>query len=239
MDKNLETLLKYQEIDIKLRRKLDSLERSDAKKKMDVARTEFNNAKKSVGDSEAAAGKTIKDIEEVSLKIKEYSQKLGELVLIVENAESDDDLTGFVEELEALKSKVVALEKKLADLKATGEGLVKDYRNANTIGHKMLDQYNSAKAEYNTLLKESEPEINLLKKQLKDLESQIDADTMRKYKSITAENKYPAFVEVHIGDGGICSCRGCGLQLSQKNTSILNENGICTCETCRRVIFKR
>jgi len=55
MDKNLEMMLEYQKLDIQLKRLLDTLEKSDASKKMEQARSEFNSAKKTVLDSEKEA----------------------------------------------------------------------------------------------------------------------------------------------------------------------------------------
>lgn len=237
MDNNLEILLKYQELDIKLRRALDSLERSEANKKMEQARNEFNGAKKTVQDSEKDAEAVLLNYEQTANQYAELTNKVSELQLILENAESDDDLGDMAEQLESLKAKAVALEKKLNDFKSSSEKLVKSYQDANAVGLKMKDYYNAAKAEYSELIKAAEPEINAIKKKLKEMEAQIDKEMLKKYKAITAENKYPAFVEVHISDGTY-SCRGCGLQLSQKNTSTLNENGMCTCETCRRMIYK-
>lgn len=239
MDKNLDTLLKYQELDIKLRRALDTLERSDANKKMEQARAEFNNAKKIVMDTEKEAESVVGGFEETISQIKELSAKVSELELIIENAESDSDIINLAEALENLKTKIVVAEKKLAECKQSSERLVKNYQDANTVGLKMKGLYNNSKASYSELVKASEPEISALKKQLKELEEHIDPDTMAKYKAITADNKYPAYVEVHVGDGDVYSCTGCGLQLSRKNMSVLNENGFCTCETCRRIIYKR
>lgn len=238
MDKNLEMILSYQELDIKLRRILDSLERSDAFKKMEQSKTEFNNAKKTVLDSEKEAEAIVQSYEKCAQQLKEITDKMNELELIIENAESDEDLSGYAEQLDSLKSKALAFDKKLSELKNSSEKIVKSYQDSNSIGLKMRGVYNAAKAEYSELIKASEPEVNALKKQLKEIETQIDSELMNKYKAITAENKYPAFVEVRVADGGY-SCNGCGLHLSQKNTSTLNENGICICETCRRIIYKR
>ena len=49
---NLDKLLEYQKIDIELRKVLDEIERSDDNKKMEQARTEFNNAKSTVTETE-------------------------------------------------------------------------------------------------------------------------------------------------------------------------------------------
>ena len=45
---NLDTMLAYQEIDIKLKRAYDALEKSEASDKMEQARNKFNSAKKTV-----------------------------------------------------------------------------------------------------------------------------------------------------------------------------------------------
>ncbi len=234
MDKNFETMLKYQEYDIKLKRMLDSLERSDANKRMEQARNEFNNAKKTVLDSEKDAEGVVAYYEQITPQIKELCNKLDEI-----NSETtSEELSTLIGQLETLRGKLVALEKRIADCKSSSEKIIKTYQEATSIGNKMLSYYNSAKASYSEQLKASEPDLTLMKKQMRALEPQIDTETMKKYKEITRENKYPAFVEVRVSDGTY-SCGACGLQLSQKNTSTLNENGICTCETCRRIIFKR
>lgn len=230
MDKNFETLLKYQEYDIKLKRMLDALEKSDSNKRMEQARNEYNNAKKTVLDSEKDAENIVSYYEQITPQIKELCNKLDEI--------ENDDSSVAIEQLEVLRGKLVSLEKKIADCKSSSEKILKTYQDATAIGHKMLAYYNNAKASYNEQVKASEPEITSTKKQMRALEPQIDAETMKKYKEITRENKYPAFVEVRVNDGTY-SCGACGLQLSQKNTSTLNENGICTCETCRRIIYKR
>ncbi len=235
MNKNFETMLKYQEYDIKLKRILDSLEKSDANKRMEQVRVEFNNAKKTVQDSEKEAESVVSYYEQTAPQLKEIESKLNELI---NNAESVEDIAAFIAQLESLRSKLTALEKKVAECRLASERIVRSYQEANAIGHKMLGYFNTAKASYSELVKASEPDIAMLKKQLKALEPQIDEETMKKYKSIVKENKYPAFVEVRLSDGTY-SCGACGLQLSQKNTSTLNENGVCTCETCRRIIYKR
>ena len=227
MDKNFENLLKYQEIDIKLKRLLDSLEKSDANKKMEQARAEFNIAKKTVLDSEKEAEGVIGVYETLSSQIAEINEKNKELELIIENVDADE-LDGFSEQIETVKENVVALEKRLSEIKANAEKLIRTFQEANTMGLKMRDYFNSAKADYSELVKAAEPEVNALKKKLKELEPEISEELFAKYKAITSDNKYPAFVEVYDGDGTY-SCTGCGLQLSQKNTSELNEKGICTC----------
>ncbi len=235
MDKNFETLLKYQEYDIKLKRLLDTIERSDASKRMEQARTEFNIAKKTVQEDEKEAEKVVAYYEKSAPQLQELEKNLDS---IIKSSEGNDNIAALIEQLEILKGKVIALEKKIIECKTSSEKILKSYQEANAIGHKMLSYFNSAKTIYNELIKASEPEISALKKKLKALEPLIEIETLKKYKEITKENKYPAFVEVRFIDGTY-SCGACGLQLSQKNTSTLNENGVCTCETCRRVIFKR
>ena len=55
MIKDLDKVLEYQNIDIKLRRTLDALEKCDYAKRMEVAKTEFNGAKETVDKVEKKA----------------------------------------------------------------------------------------------------------------------------------------------------------------------------------------
>lgn len=234
---NLDTMLKYQELDIKLKRVFDKLEKSEASEKMEQARNKFNNAKKTVQDCEKAAESTVAVFDQASAQLTELGQKLSELQLIIENAESEEDLGELVPQLEALKGKVSSFERKLNECKIESEKLVKEYQDANSIGLKMRNIYSAAKAEFTELSKAAEPEITELRRKLKEIEGTIDPETMKMYKALTSENKYPAFVEARKTDKTY-SCNGCGMMLSQKNLSTLNENGYCTCETCRRIIYK-
>lgn len=234
---NLDAILKYQEVDIKLRKTLDGLERSDFAKRLEQSRKGFSEAKTAVEDSEKNAGeiadfykKAMKYYEENAPKAIELEEKLnGEL--------SEEEYKKTVAALETLKTKFSEIEKRLSERKAKSEKLLDEYREGQKRGKKMREVHAQAKENYETLKKEQEPVIAQLKSTLDELRPSIDAELMQQYDELAAERKYPAFVEAYGDEKSSFSCRGCGLQLSQSSKGKLVENGICRCDTCRRIIY--
>lgn len=235
---DLDKILKYQDLDMQLHNIRMKLRKSEPNQCMDQAKNRYNNAKKTVQDADKDAVSMIEALDQANEQLEELYKKLDELNLIVENAESDDDLNGLADQLEALKGRAIALEKRILECRSESEKLVKEYQDANTLGLKSRKSFDSAKLRYTELTKKVEPEVTALKTQLKELEPQIDPETMKRYKSITSDNKYPAIVSVRKAEKNYY-CNGCGTDLPQKVVHTLNESGFCVCETCRRIIYKR
>ena len=75
---DLKLILEYQNTDIKLRKVMDSIERSDAARRGKQAKSEFDIAKKRVEESEAQAGEILEFMEkatESAAKTKEANAR--------------------------------------------------------------------------------------------------------------------------------------------------------------------
>lgn len=234
---NLDAILKYQETDIKLRKTLDEIERSDFSKRLEQSRKGFNDAKALVEDSEKSAEEIV-DFYKKSMKF--YAENAPKVALLEQKLAgdiSDEERKQVISALETLRSKLSEIEKRLAERKTKGDKLLEDYREGQKRGKKMREVHAEAKENYETLKKEKEPVIAELKKALEGLRPSIDADILAQYDELAAERKYPAFVEAYGDEKTSFSCRGCGLQLSQSSKGKLVEKGICRCDTCRRIIY--
>lgn len=234
---NLEKLLEYQEIDIQLRRQLDILEKNEDVKKIEQAKNEFAIAKKKVQDSEKTAKQLVDYFESAKKYLSDINKKVSEIEKAIESGNLDK-VQNLTDELNKLKNKLIELEEKIVERKKLAEGVIKNYESANDYGRKIKNIYTAATQRQNALRNKIEPEINKLKAKLKELEPDIDSEIMNRYKSLTAEHKYPAFVEAYLDDK-VFSCRGCGIALSKTNSSVLTEKGYTVCESCRRIIYKR
>ncbi len=230
--KDLDTVLKYQELDIKLRKVLDSVEKSKVYENMEKARQEFSIAKKTRDDSEKAAEGIVAYYESAQ-KLSDEINSMLERISGFEEI-SDEDAS----QLEKAKSRLVDIENKLADRKNQSEKLIKDFLDANDQGKKLKAAFEANKKEYVALKESVQPEINALTEELRAFESKIDPEILKQYKALTAEKKYPAFVDAYI-DKDSYYCRGCGLALSQSKTSELKNNSYCTCDKCKRIIYKK
>jgi len=228
---NFETILKYQELDIKLRKTLDGIEKSAVYENMERARQEFSLAKRTRDNSEKTAEEIIGYLQS--------AQKISEEInaMIESMAEKEEITDEEYAQLQKAKSRLMEIETKLSDRKSHSEKIIKEFLDANEQGKKLKNEFDELKKEYTTLKEGLQPEIKAITEELKVLESKIDGELLSRYKAITAEKKYPAFVDAYV-DKDSYYCRGCGIALSQSKTSELKNNEYCICEKCKRVIYK-
>lgn len=232
---NLKKLLEYQELDIQLRRVLDTIEKSEDFKKIETAKVKFSAAKKDAEDSEKNAAQLISFFNAGEKHFKDAEKQLAELETSIEKT---GDLDALIEQFAKLKARINDLEGKISAGKAEAEGVLNAYLDANERAKKLREIHAKAKERQDELYKSKEPQINELKSKMKAIEPQIDKEMLDKYRAITGEGKYPAFVEAYPVDKAF-SCKGCGMKLSQTGMSQLSGKGYCVCETCRRVIYNK
>ena len=68
---------------------------------------------------------------------------------------------------------------------------------------------------------------------LKELSKSIDSNIMQVYQKRRNENVFPVLVPLNGN-----SCGGCHMELPFANITKLNEEGVITCEHCRRIVYK-
>ena len=234
----LEKVLEYQKIDIELRKVLDEIERSDDNKKLEHAKTEFNNAKSTVTETEKAAENVVNFIQNATAFFEECDKRIAELKEKIAATDDIAEQRPYIAELEKMREKMAEIERRLGERADKSDKLIMAYLDGQTRGKKMRAAYDSIKERLNKLKREKEPKINELKEKLAAIRKDIPPQIMETYTAITAERKYPAFVEARPTDNKGYRCF-CGLELSQKAKSELMEKGQCRCETCRRLIYKK
>lgn len=233
---NLDKLLEYQKIDIELRKVLDEVERSDDGKKLEQAKTEFNNAKNTVTETEKAAESIVSFYNNALAFMTESDKRIEEIAAKMESTEDLEEQRALAEELEKLSAKTAEIEKRLGERNDRTDKVILAYLDGQERGKKMRSVFNNIKERLNKFRQEKEPKINELKAKLDAIRPAIPADIMEIYDKITAERKYPAFVQAREAERNHYRCF-CGLELSQKTQSELLEKGNCRCETCRRLIY--
>ncbi len=233
----LEKLLEYQKTDIELRKVLDEIERSDDQKRLEKARTEFNNAKSTVTESEKAAENIVNFYNNTLAFMDECNKKLDEIAAKMESGDDADEQRALAGQLEKIREKLNDLERRFSDRTERTEKVIGAYLDGQERGKKMRSVFSSAKERLENFKKEKEPKINELRAKLDALRPEIPADMLETYKTITAERKYPAYVQARLTDDKKHYRCFCGLTLSQKAQSELQEKGSCRCENCRRLIY--
>ena len=230
--KDLDIILKYQELDIKLRKANDALEKSKSYENMEKARQDFSIAKKTRDDNEKTAENILSYVESAQKLSKEVNAMLDRL------AKKDEITDDDIAQLEKAKAKLSEVEAKISERKGQSEKIIREFLDAGEQGKKHKTAFEDNKKEFMELKATKQPEINEITKELKALEEKISPEMFKIYKSITAERKFPAFVDAYV-DKDSYYCRGCGIALSQAKTSEYKNNPYCICEKCKRVIYKK
>lgn len=236
MENKFDKILEYQKIDIELRKILDEIERSDDNKKLEQARSEFNNAKATVTESEKAAENILTFYANALAAYEECEKKIAEFAARMRETDSIEEQREIAAQMEKMRSQLAELERKLAERGDNADKAIMTYLDGNERGKKMRAVYANIKDRLEKFRKEREPKINELRAKLDAIKPDIPTEVFNTYKAITADRKYPAFVAAIPGEKKEYRCF-CGFTLSQKTKSELLEGGHCRCETCQRLIY--
>lgn len=165
-----------------------------------------------------AYNETISQVEKfVSKDLKSLSQKDLESIINATN--------GILNNLNILEKKLFSEAEKLNITLNEFEKAKKQYGTARS-------KYNEHKKNYDEILKTKEPEISKIKKELIELEKNIEPKLLSKYKQLRADKLFPVFVKLTDK-----SCGGCRMELSAAEIEKVKTNGYLECDNCRRIII--
>ncbi len=227
-------VLKYRAVDRGMCKIERGLRDNQNKKAANELHENMKNAQARSVKLEENAGKLLKEIEKVKGQVKIQEDKMQEFMSKdLENMPKAD-----IEKLKALKDKLnqnlVILEKNLTALAENMNAILADF-------NKTIKSFNSAKEEfakrkqaYDEDVKAVETQKQELAAKLDELSKSIETKIMEAYRKRRGENVFPVLVPLNNGN----SCGGCHMELPFANLTKLNEDGIITCEHCRRIVYK-
>lgn len=237
---DLDNLLKYQAIDVELKKLQREMNSNENCKIADEAKRRFNEMRTVVAKSENVAAKVYGGYAESVRHYDETIKKAEELMGKLE----DDSLSE--EETEKIAENLVAINKKLGEIadfieniRKKGENAVRDFTVAQKSGHKLKDEYGKARDELKKLEEQYKPKIDDLQQKLTDARGKVDKKLLETYDRVSKEVGLPAFVEVYDPGSGDMNCAYCGISLSLNTKSELKDNGYCLCEKCHRIIYSK
>lgn len=235
---NIEALLTYQKADLAFKKMNDELKKNENYRKMRASKKLFEAAKTAVEDSEKQAASVVSSYEQALAFIDEYADEIDALCEELEKDDLQEERENeLVARLEKLQAEVGEWVRRAEDLKALAEQAVKDRRDAQTAGAKSRDDFNAAKKLYDEFKASKEAELEELRKKRDELKPAVEAELLEKYEKLTGEGVYPAFVAALSSDK-VFTCGVCGMAVSSSAKTDLEKDGICVCESCRRIIYK-
>lgn len=229
----IKELLKYQEVEEKLRGIENDINQSEAAKKY------FQAVKfvKEVNDLKASLDKKAQELT-IAYKnaidgLKKITEEVTEISKEIEAIESE-------EELAYTKKKFLELSDAYKNLESVAKGILKDSEEVSkefvsvTAKHKEMNtQGRESLLEVNKLKEERKSEMDKLKKELEELAKTVDSDLMEIYLKKRKEKIFPVLSK--LSNEKYCSRCGGGLSVGAQNE--INKNKMVECESCHRIIY--
>ena len=225
-------LLEYQELDKKIKKlKKDIVVNVDQKEVLTL-----NNVIKD-------AQNKILELEETSKKLLVTLNKLMEVekkgIAFVEKYKKTNLDKMTTEELKDFEAKAMQTSKQLSELEtrisqhsAEVKKVVLDYKMYRKKILDAKDKRDALKNQTSDIVTLSDPDIDKLKKEMAELEKQIEPSKLAKYKALKQDGIFPVIVPLTEK-----RCGGCRVELSSSALDKIKNGGVYECEQCHRLIY--
>jgi predicted nucleic acid-binding Zn-ribbon protein len=228
----IEQLIKYQEIDEKLRTVEQELIHSEERIKLGHAMKFLDTAPEKLDKLDSRAGELYNIVGELTEKYKELDENVTEYNGLIETSQD-------IEGINFYKKSASKLYEQIKELKNNIHNVLEELAEINDSFDKMKNQtilmqrqYKEYKLKYAELKEAKESEIKKIEAQLQKTSKGISVEFLEKYKQKRHDKMFPILYEVN---GKRCS--QCGMELSLSELSHLSSEKIIECENCRRLIY--
>lgn len=230
----MQEIIKYQEIDAKVRKLENELASSANRKSASEMQQYLKDGQARLLKLEEVAANLTGQYEKATKLYNDFIQKLEALSKNVDEAgdeakiaELDKTIENFMNTAENLENNLNVLANKIIAVNKEFEALMNKAKKAK---HN-LEIY---KINYAKEREQLEPKINDLKSELAKQKSKVAPALLNKYNSKSESKLFPIFVAEING-----SCGGCRMQISASRLSSLKADGVIECENCGRFIYSK
>lgn len=229
----MQNIIKYQEIDTKIRKLNGELLASKNRKGAAEMQQYLKDGQAKLIRLEEVADNLTKQYEKAVKLYNDFVSKLEVLTKSVDSAglermaELEGAINNFVSNSAALENNINALASKITQANKEFEVLM---NNAKKAKHN-LEVY---KTNYNAEKAKIEPEIARLSNELLVQKGKVDPAMLAKYQAKAEGKVFPIFVVEANG-----RCAGCRMEISASKLSSLKANGVIECENCGRLIYSK
>lgn len=227
----IELLLKYQEVDKKLKAIEDELKKGEVYRKYEQASRFLKQVQEKRGLFEDRSAALLSAFSEAQKSLEKLNEEKAELAETVSDEADEKALAYFMRRSQEIQKKFAALESDVIKLGSDISDLVKQYNLFYKQTKAAIAQRDEYKQKYELLSKEKTPEIETVKKELAALEKQIQPEYMQKYKDKRKDGKFPIIVKVNSG-----FCTACGTELVIAEKEKLKKDKIIECGNCHVLI---
>ncbi len=226
----MDKILQYQKIDNEIRK----LEREGQNSEERIVMNKMIAfVKEAQNKSNILETKGAKLVEEYNSIKKNYDNIYKKITALTSQTEVEDFKTAF-SDVNTYSSQLFMIERNLNIVINKAKELLKEFEHTKNNVLKARTKHKESKDRYEKKLGEVAPKIETLKKQLRELEKDVNPNLLEKYKSIKNDNIFPVFVPVVNK-----TCSGCRMELASSSLNKLSSEKLITCEHCGRIIFNK
>ncbi len=232
---NIDSLLKYQELDEKLFKVEQKLKNSPARKKALEITAVAKKAQVRSTELENEAEKLINEISDIKEKCNINKSKADEML----SANLDNMTFEDIDKYNILKGKIMSnlgiLEKMLQKSAENINHILSEFNKTKKLYDEARKEYAVCKQKIDEETKLLEPEKEKFEKQLLVLEKDVAPEIMAEYKKRRNDNIFPVIVPLEENN----FCGRCRMELPKVAISRIKEKGVITCEHCKRLVYQK
>ena len=235
----LEKLFNYQTIDMKLEQVNERLRNTATRLRLAKIHDYLQKQQEAIKKLEQSLIVKQNDVDDAGEQLVKLSGEMKLLSKEIDEAVKDEDMDSV--ELPYIKTLVQDQEKLYDALQKQKKRLDKVIETSDNVEGKLKDvlvnvtkakkEFADLKKKHDLEIKDSEPEVESLKKELESAEKGVDAALIKRYKSIKKSLSMPI---VMVKDN---TCPGCNMNIPSSRLTKVRSGEILDCESCGRLIY--
>lgn len=228
----MSNILNYQKTDAEINKLNKIIDKAEELNQMAKLNAFVKEAQSKSTFLENSAQKLIDEYEELKSLHDNSTKNINELI---KNDVSDlgkEKLDEYIKNVNELSSELFMLERNFNMLITKIGNKLKEFEATVKNAKKARARYKEIKSKYEEKVQGVEPERKKLQNTLKELEKNVSAELLAKYKTIKQDGIFPVFVP--LVDKG---CGYCGMSIPSAKFDILKTSDYIPCEHCRRMIY--
>lgn len=236
MDKNIEKLVNYQEVDKELKVLEDEVRKSDESQKYLTAKKFLSTVNDSLSALESKAKVIVDSYNLAMTEIEKLKKTAEESSSTIDSCESENELNYFKKKFQSTIDAISNLEGKINSLSKEMDDVLKEFNKLRVATKQMKAQYEEYGPKFKALKDSKDAEMNKLKVKLEKLKADIDPVLMDKYQTRRNDKKFPIIYGVDISTNSVY-CPACATEMSLSQKNELASGEIKECETCRKLLY--
>lgn len=236
----LEKLFNYQTLDLKLDEENKKLKHTKTRVRLQKIHDYLQNQQAAIKKLEQNLIVKQNDVQDAGEQLKNISNEFNLLGKEIKEAAKDEldsvelpYVKSLVQDQEKIYDTLLKQKKRLEKIIISAGGVDDKLKAVLVNVTKAKKEFADLKKKHDIEIKESQPQIDALNKELKKAEKGVDSKLIKRYNSIKKSIIMPI---VLVKDS---KCPGCNMNIPSSRLNKIQNGEILECESCGRIIFIR